>query len=63
MDRSARGHHSPNVAVRILRAFGRVSALAAQTFFATLSAMSNKANAPLLPPDTKPLPRPEDYRP
>lgn len=63
MDRSARGYRSRSRAVRILRAFGRVSALAVQIFFATLSALSDKANTPLLPPDTKPLPRPKDYRP
>jgi hypothetical protein len=63
MDKSAEGSRSWDPAVRILRACGRVSARAVEILFATLSAMSDKANAPLLPPDTKPLPRPEDYRP
>jgi hypothetical protein len=63
MDRSAGGHHSRRLVVRFLRAFGRVSALAVQIFLATLSALSYKANAPLLPPETKQLPRPEEYRP
>ena len=63
MGRSDAGHRSLMVAVRFLRALGYVSARVLQLLLATLASMSEKANAPLLPPDTNPTPRREDYRP
>ena len=63
MGESTERHRSLKFAVRVLRALGYVTVRAVQLFLATIASMSDKANAPLLPPDTRPLPRPEDYRP
>ncbi len=63
MSGSTERHTSIRVAVRVLRTLGYLSIRALQLLFATIASMSDKANAPLLPPDTRPLPRPEDYRP
>ncbi len=63
MSRSTKKRHALYVAVRILKAVVYGGARALQLLFAVISSTSDKANAPLLPHDTKPWYRREDYRP
>jgi hypothetical protein len=62
-ERVSREHRPPRPFARVLQAVGRVSLRALQVLLAALSAMSNKVNAPLLPPDTKAMPPAKNFRP
>ncbi len=63
MGRSTKVHPALHAALRVLRAVANGLARALQLLFAVVASTSDKANAPLLPPDTKPWYRREDYRP
>jgi hypothetical protein len=47
----------------ILEMTGRVALTAIHVLGATIKATTSGGNAPLLPPSTKPSPKPQDYRP